>query len=220
MRAPQLGSAAIKGALEAANCPPEYVQEVLFGNVCQAGVGQAPARQASMGAGLPQSTVATTVNKVCASGMKTVSMAAMGIAVGMNDIVVAGGMESMSNVPYLIEKARFGGYRYGNGKMVDCLVHDGLWDPYGDHHVSVCPCILNVLTFRQCYLWRPSVSACPCLQKGHLHSPAARARNQTDRAPSAADGDLCGKVRQGLQHFARRSGCARARDLPAYHRRD
>ena len=139
VRAPRLGSAAIKGALEAANCPPEYVQEVLFGNVCQAGVGQAPARQASMGAGLPQSTVATTVNKVCASGMKTVSMAAMGIAVGMNDIVVAGGMESMSNVPYLIEKARFGGYRYGNGKMVDCLVHDGLWDPYGDHHVRRMP---------------------------------------------------------------------------------
>lgn len=138
VKAPQLGAAAIKGALGAANIPAEYVQEVLMGNVCSAGVGQAPARQASMAAGLPQSTVATTVNKVCASGMKTVSMAAMGIAVGMNDIVVAGGMESMSNVPYLIEKARFGGYRYGNGKMVDCLVHDGLWDPYGDHHMGIC----------------------------------------------------------------------------------
>jgi acetyl-CoA C-acetyltransferase len=138
VKAPALGAAAIKGALEKADVPPEYVQEVLFGNVCQAGVGQAPARQASMGAGLPQSTVATTVNKVCASGMKTVSMAAMGIACGINDVVMAGGMESMSNVPYLIEKARFGGYRYGNGSMVDGLVHDGLWDPYGDHHMGIC----------------------------------------------------------------------------------
>ncbi|KAJ1480997.1 acetyl-CoA acetyltransferase, partial [Baffinella frigidus] len=138
IKAPKLGAVAIKAAVEQAGIPAEYVQEVYFGNVCSAGVGQAPARQAAIFAGLAQSTICTTVNKVCASGTKAIMLAAQSIMLGGSEIVVAGGMESMSNVPFLLDKARFGGYRYGSNTLVDSLVVDGLWDPYGNFHMGEC----------------------------------------------------------------------------------
>lgn len=127
--ATQLGSIAIKGALERAGITAADVQEVYFGNVCSAGLGQNPARQAALGAGLPATVACTTINKVCASGAKSIMMAAQDIMLGMADVVVAGGMESMSNVPYYIPKARFG-YKYGGGALVDGLENDGLLDAY------------------------------------------------------------------------------------------
>ena len=130
--ATQLGSFAIRGALEKAGIHPAQVQEVFMGNVVSANLGQAPARQAAIFAGLPPETVCTTVNKVCASGTKAVMFAAQSIMLGLNDVVVAGGMESMTNIPYYVEKARFG-YKYGDGKLVDGLRKDALWDVYNDY---------------------------------------------------------------------------------------
>jgi acetyl-CoA C-acetyltransferase len=135
--APKLGSVAIKCALEGARVSPEQIQQVIMGNVLQAAVGQAPARQAGIGAGIPTSAGAVTVNKVCGSGMKAVMYAANDIRCGEYDIAVAGGMESMSNAPYALTQARTG-YRMGNGKMIDVMIHDGLWDPYGDKHMGNC----------------------------------------------------------------------------------
>lgn len=130
--ATQLGSFAIKGVLEKVSLQPNQVQEVFMGNVISANLGQAPARQAAMFAGLPPETVCTTINKVCASGTKAVMFAAQSIMLGINDIAVAGGMESMTNVPYYIEKARFG-YKYGDGKLIDGLQKDGLWEVYNNY---------------------------------------------------------------------------------------
>jgi acetyl-CoA C-acetyltransferase len=135
--APKLGSTAIKAALERAGVSPDTVSEVLMGCVLPAGVGQAPARQAAIGAGLPPSVGATTVNKVCGSGLKAVILGAQAIQTGDAEIVVAGGMESMSNAPYLLPKAREG-YRLGNGEIVDSMVKDGLWDVYGQIHMGNC----------------------------------------------------------------------------------
>jgi len=135
--ATQLGSFAIKGALEKANVDATEVQEVLMGNVVSAGLGQAPARQAALGAGIGTNVPCTTINKVCASGMKSVMLAAQSIMVGANDVVVAGGMESMSNIPYYIPKARTG-YKYGNGELVDGLVKDGLWEFYNEFPMGNC----------------------------------------------------------------------------------
>jgi acetyl-CoA C-acetyltransferase len=132
--ATQLGAVVIKSAVEKAGLKPEQVQEVYMGNVMSANVGQAPATQAAIFAGLPY-LPATTVNKVCASGMKAIMLGAQSISVGQNDIVVAGGMESMSNVPYYLDKAR-NGYRLGNGQIIDGLVKDGLWDVYNDYHMG------------------------------------------------------------------------------------
>ncbi|HPD54960.1 MAG TPA: beta-ketoacyl synthase N-terminal-like domain-containing protein, partial [Bacteroidia bacterium] len=132
LSAPQLGSHAIKAALERIKLDPKEVQEVYFGNVLSAGVGQAPVTQASIGAGLPNTVPGTTINKVCASGMKAVALAAESILLGDNDCVVAGGMESMSNVPYYLDKAR-NGYKLGHGSVTDGLVKDGLWDVYKDY---------------------------------------------------------------------------------------
>lgn len=129
MSATRLGTIAIEGALEAANINKEDIQEVFFGNVCQANSGQAPARQAALGAGLPHSVPCTTVNKVCASGMKSIAFAAQSIQLGINDLVVAGGMESMSNIPYYLESNRWG-QKYGNGTLIDGLQKDGLTDAY------------------------------------------------------------------------------------------
>jgi acetyl-CoA C-acetyltransferase len=137
VRAPDLGAAAIKGALARAKLAPAAVEEVFMGNVLSAGVGQAPARQAAIYAGIPDSVPATTVSKVCGSGMQAVIFAAKTIAVGDADIVVAGGMESMSNAPYYLEKAR-NGYRMGDGKIVDGMIYDGLWDPYSNVHMGTC----------------------------------------------------------------------------------
>jgi acetyl-CoA C-acetyltransferase len=129
LTAVELGSIAIKGALKKAGVDPSEVQEVMMGNVISANLGQAPARQAAIGAGLGYNVPCTTVNKVCASGMKAVMFAAQSIMTGQNDLVVAGGMESMSNVPYYIPKGRFG-YKYGNAELVDGLVKDGLFEAY------------------------------------------------------------------------------------------
>jgi len=137
LTAPQLGAIAIRGALERAGVSAGDVDEVLFGNVLSAGIGQAPARQAAIGAGIPNSVPCTTINKVCGSGMKTAMMAAQAIRCGDAKIVVAGGMESMSNAPYLLEKARTG-YRMGNGTLIDEMIHDGLWDPYNNCHMGNC----------------------------------------------------------------------------------
>src|SRR5205809_1480023 len=135
--APKLGSIAIKCALENSRVQPEAIQQVIMGNVLQAAVGQAPARQAGIGAGIPVSAGAVTVNKVCGSGLKSVMYAANDIRCGEYDLAVAGGMESMSNAPYALTQAR-SGYRMGNGKMIDIMIHDGLWDPYGDKHMGMC----------------------------------------------------------------------------------
>ncbi|MDI1322544.1 MAG: acetyl-CoA C-acyltransferase [Algoriphagus sp.] len=129
MTAIELGSIAIKGALKKADVKAEEVQEVFMGNVLSANLGQAPARQASIGAGVGYNVPCTTINKVCASGMKAVMLGAQSIMLGINDVVVAGGMESMSNVPFYVPKARFG-YKYGNAELVDGLVKDGLFEAY------------------------------------------------------------------------------------------
>ena len=135
LTATQLGSIAIKGALEKAGIAPEMVQEVYMGNVISAGLGQAPATQAMLGAGIPNTVPSTTVNKVCASGSKAIMLAASSIMMGINDVVVAGGMESMSNIPYYLDKAR-NGYRLGHGTVIDGLIKDGLWDVYKDFHMG------------------------------------------------------------------------------------
>lgn len=135
--APQLGSFAISAALEAAGVKADQIDEVLMGNVLSGGLGQAPARQAAIGAGLPNSVPCTTVNKVCGSGMKTVMMAAQALKLGDANVIVAGGMESMSNAPYILPQAR-NGYRMGNGQVVDMMIHDGLWDPYHNVHMGNC----------------------------------------------------------------------------------
>jgi len=135
--APQLGSLAIEGALKAASIIPESVEEVLFGNVCQANLGQAPARQAAIGAGIPNTVPATTINKVCSSGMKSVMFASQAIALGHANIIVAGGMESMSNVPYYAPKLRWGN-KFGGVDLVDGLQKDGLTDAYDQVAMGNC----------------------------------------------------------------------------------
>ena len=127
--ATKLGATAIQGALQKAGIAPEEIQEVFMGNVCSANLGQAPARQAALGAGLKNTTICTTVNKVCASAAKAIMFGAQSIMLDINDIVVAGGMENMSMVPYYIPKARFG-YKYGNAELIDGLDKDGLKDVY------------------------------------------------------------------------------------------
>lgn len=134
LSASQLGAVAIKAAVERAGIDSWHVQEVYMGNVLSANVGQAPATQAAKFAGLPD-VPTTTINKVCASGTKAIMLAAQSIALGQNDVVIAGGMESMSNVPYYLDKAR-NGYRLGDGKIIDGLVKDGLWDVYNDYHMG------------------------------------------------------------------------------------
>jgi acetyl-CoA C-acetyltransferase len=133
--APQLGSLVVAEAVRRANVPTEYVDEVILGNVVSAGVGQAPARQAALGAGLAPAVAAMTINKVCGSGLKAVMLAAQGIAAGDATVVVAGGMESMSNCPYLLPQARQG-MRLGHGQAIDCMIHDGLWDATNDYHMG------------------------------------------------------------------------------------
>ena len=134
--ATKLGSTAIKGALDKINLDPKQVQEVYMGNVLQAGEGQAPARQAAMGAGLSNETPTTTINKVCASGMKAVMMAAQSIKAGDQDVIVAGGMENMSSVPHYYNARK--SIKLGDVKMIDGMVHDGLTDVYGKVHMGVC----------------------------------------------------------------------------------
>jgi acetyl-CoA C-acetyltransferase len=133
--APKLGATAIAEALKRAKVKPEQVDEVLMGNVLSAGLGMNPARQASLAAGIPETVPATTVNKVCGSGLKTVALAAGAIMLGDAEIVVAGGMEGMSSAPYLLPKARYG-YKMGNGEVVDHMIRDGLWCALEDCHMG------------------------------------------------------------------------------------
>jgi acetyl-CoA C-acetyltransferase len=137
LSAPQLGSIAVKAALERSGVPGDAVGEVYLGCVLPAGIGQAPARQAAIGAGIPAAVGAVTVNKVCGSGLKAVVFARNAIAAGEHDVVVAGGMESMTRAPYLLPKAREG-YRLGHAQVIDSLVLDGLWDAYGNVHMGEC----------------------------------------------------------------------------------
>jgi acetyl-CoA C-acetyltransferase len=137
LTAPQLGAAAIKAALERSGVQPSAVDEVWMGNVLQAGVGQAPARQAALFAGLPDTVPCNTLNKVCGSGLKAVVSAAQAIALGDAEVVVAGGMESMSNAPYLSHTMRTGA-RMGNVEFKDAMILDGLWDVYNQQHMGMC----------------------------------------------------------------------------------
>ena len=130
-----LGTAAIKGLLEAAAIAPEHVDEVIIGQVLSGGCGQAPARQAMRGAGIPDRVPALAINKVCGSGLKALMLAADSIRLGESSLVVAGGMESMSLAPYLLKKARTG-YRMGNGELLDLMIYDGLTDPYTGRHMG------------------------------------------------------------------------------------
>lgn len=136
LSATDLGAAAVKGALERSGITPDAIDEVFMGNVCSANVGQAPARQAALAAGISAGTPCTTINKVCASGMKAVMFAAQSIQLGQNDLVVAGGMESMSNIPYYVPSARWGS-KYGNMELVDGLSRDGLTDPWEQQAMGV-----------------------------------------------------------------------------------
>ena len=134
--ATQLGALAVKAAVTRAGLESGQVEEVILGNVVSAGIGQAPARQAAKFAGLPDSVCCTTINKVCASGMKSVMFAAQQVMLGQRDVVVAGGMESMTNIPYYMPSAR-NGARFGHSKVVDGIIHDGLWDIYNDQHMGM-----------------------------------------------------------------------------------
>lgn len=135
MTAPRLGAIAVREAVHRAGLKPEQIDECIMGNVVQAGLGQNPARQAALFAGLSNQVAALTINKVCGSGLKAVGLAAQAVLLGDSEIVVAGGMESMSNCPYLLPGAR-NGYRMGNAEIVDSMVHDGLWDVYEDFHMG------------------------------------------------------------------------------------
>jgi len=137
LAAPRLGAIAVKAALERSGVTPDAVGEVYLGCVLPAGIGQAPARQASIGAGIPAAVGAVTVNKVCGSGLKAVIFARNAIAAGEHEVVVAGGMESMTNAPYLLPKAREG-YRLGHAQVIDSLIQDGLWDAYKNVHMGEC----------------------------------------------------------------------------------
>jgi acetyl-CoA C-acetyltransferase len=134
--APRLGALVVKESLRRAGVQPADVEEVILGNVIQAGVGQNPARQAALFGGLPDKVGAVTINKVCASGLKAVCLAADSIRTGDQDIIVAGGMENMSRAPYLLMRARWG-YRHGHDQVIDAMVHDGLWDVYNDFHMGI-----------------------------------------------------------------------------------
>lgn len=134
-KATELGAIAVREAVKRAGVKPEDVDEVIMGCVIQAGLGQNPARQAALNAGIPSTVSAVTVNKVCGSGLKAVMMAAQGVQLGDSEMVVAGGMESMSNAPYLVPKAREG-YRLGNGELVDSMIQDGLWCAFENYHMG------------------------------------------------------------------------------------
>ncbi len=137
LTASEIGARALKSCLERTEIPGYRVDQVLMGNVLQAGQGQAPARQALIAAGLPKSTGAVTIHKVCGSGMRAVMDGANAIRAGEHEIVLAGGMESMSNAPYLLQKGRTG-MRMGHGQLIDGMIHDGLWDPYKNMHMGNC----------------------------------------------------------------------------------
>ncbi len=135
LTAPELGAIVVREAVKRAGIDPAQVNEVIMGNVVSAGLGQNPARQAAIFGGIPASVGAMTINKVCGSGLKAVALAAQAVQTGNAEVVIAGGMESMTNAPYLLPNARRG-YRLGNGELIDSMVHDGLWDVYNDYHMG------------------------------------------------------------------------------------
>ena len=137
LSATQLGSIAIKALLEESKIDPNAVDEVIMGNILSAGLGQAPARQAAIYAGLPEKTECLTINKMCGSGLKAIMLAHQAIQLGDADVVIAGGLESMSNAPYILKNAR-GGYRMGHGEIHDSMILDGLWDVYNNFHMGNC----------------------------------------------------------------------------------
>jgi acetyl-CoA C-acetyltransferase len=134
LSASDLGSIAIKGAINKINLDSKDITEAYLGNVLQGGQGQAPARQAVIKSGLPNTVICTTINKVCSSGMKSVMLASQNIMLGDDGVFLAGGFESMSNAPYILEKARYG-YKYGHGQLIDSVLKDGLWDVYNQFHM-------------------------------------------------------------------------------------
>src|SRR6266853_2968062 len=136
LSATQLGAIVVREAVKRSGVEPGSVDECIMGNVISAGLGQNPARQAAIYGGLPPEVGAMTINKVCGSGLKAVALGAQAIQTGNSDIVVAGGMESMTNAPYLLPQARKG-YRLGNAQIIDSMVHDGLWDIYNDYHMGI-----------------------------------------------------------------------------------
>src|SRR3989454_10822155 len=136
LSAPELGAKVVAESIRRAGLDPKQIEEVIMGNVVQAGLGQNPARQAALRGGCDPRVAAMTINKVCGSGLKAVALAAQAIETGNSDIVVAGGMESMSNCPYLLPQARTG-YRIGDGKLVDSMISDGLWDAYENFHMGM-----------------------------------------------------------------------------------
>src|SRR5947208_2679632 len=136
LSAPQLGAIVVREAVLRAKLDPKKVDECIMGNVVSAGLGQNPARQAAIFGGLPPEVGAMTVNKVCGSGLKAVALAAQAVQTGNSNIVVAGGMESMSNAPYLLPQARKG-YRLGNAQMLDAMIQDGLWDAFNNYHMGM-----------------------------------------------------------------------------------
>jgi acetyl-CoA C-acetyltransferase len=170
--APRLGSRVIADALRRAGVPSERVDEVYMGIILTAGLGQAPARQASLYAGLPNSVPATTLNKMCGSGLKAVMLGAQAIVAGDADVIVAGGMENMSAAPYLLDRAR-AGYRLGHGSLVDSMVKDGLWDVYNDMHMGNC-CELLVREYRisreeqDAFARRSYTRALAAIESGHF----------------------------------------------------
>ncbi|HKV45529.1 MAG TPA: acetyl-CoA C-acyltransferase [bacterium] len=207
--APRLGSAAIAEAVRRARVPPERVDEVYMGIVLAAGLGQAPARQASLYAGLPNTVPATSLNKMCGSGLKAVMLAAQAVQAGDADIVVAGGMENMSAAPYLLDRAR-AGYRMGHGTLVDSMITDGLWDVYNDMHMGSCAELLSrehkISRAEQDALARRSYTrAIAATESGHfrqeivpVETPAGREGRGTvveDEEPRRYDPEKLGNLR-------------------------
>src|SRR5262245_12501362 len=137
LSAADLGAVAVKAAIERAGAKPDQIEHCFMGNVLSAGMGQAPARQTIIRSGLPVSIAAITLNKMCGSGLQAVMFARREILAGGADVVIAGGMESMTNAPYLLPKGREG-YRMGHGQILDSMIHDGLWDPYHNVHMGNC----------------------------------------------------------------------------------
>src|SRR6476619_783490 len=168
--ATELGSIVVREAIARAGVPVDAVEEVIMGNVLSAGLGQAPARQAALGAGLPPTVAALTINKVCGSGLKAVMLAAQGIAAGDVDIVVAGGMESMSNAPYLMPRVREG-LRMGNGEIVDSMINDGLWCAFEGVHMG-----------------NAGETVAECYHVGREAQDAFAARSHAQAAAATADG--------------------------------
>ncbi len=205
-----LGKAAIEGAIERSGLEPDAIEEVVMGNVLSANLGQAPARQAALAAGVPMSVPCTTINKVCSSGMKAIMMATQAIALGDRDIMVAGGMESMTNAPHYIPSGR-SGIKYGNGKMLDAIVRDGLQDPYDGSMMGVCGEVcsegLNISREDQdAYSWDSYSRAREAYDNGHFKDeivPVMVPQRKKDPLRIEVDEEVGNSRISGLDSFSR-----------------